>query len=110
MLRGDLASLPLAPILGLIELERLTGVLMVQQGRSLGRVFVREGRLLRARVEGPARLRGREALFTLLSWDHGHFDMWQKSIAGVDDIDAGTCFLLMEHARREDEHRATQAP
>lgn len=111
ILSGDLGGIGLGTLLTVLEMERRSGELQLQSGRRLGRIDVRDGRVLRARVEGQGRSAGAAAVYQMLSWRDGQFDLWQAEIEGRDEIRTSTTFLLMEGARRADEARgATSAP
>jgi len=121
ILRGDLSKIGLATLLTLLDMERRGGLLVLQTGRVLGRLFVQDGRVLRAQVEGDriasavggaagqGRLSGAEAIFELLDWDRGHFELWQAEIQMEDEVRAPTPFLLMEAARLRDERAGAAA-
>jgi hypothetical protein len=53
------------------------------------------------RGEGPAT--GVEAVYEMLAWPDGQFELWQATVEGRDEVSASTTFLLMESARRTDE-------
>lgn len=109
ILRGDLEKISLATLLTIVDMERRSGMLLVERERQLGRLFFREGRVVRARIEGARRpaapTSGPEAVYYALSWPDGQFELWQAAIEGRDEIRCSTTFLLMEGARRCDEAR-----
>jgi len=103
-LRGDLAHVSLASVLGLLEMERRTGRLTVHSDQ-VGSLSLRDGALVGARVgDGPA-LTGRDAVFAMLGWRTGAFELEMRDIAEEDTIGAGLSHLLIEHARIADESR-----
>lgn len=106
VMRGDLAEVGLATLLTIMEMERRSGVLVLQRGRELGRLHVREGHVLRARIEGRRRERGLVAAYHLLAWPDGQFELWHAAVEGPNEIATSTTFLLMEGMRRLDEERA----
>jgi hypothetical protein len=103
ILRGDLDKIGLGTLLTILEMERRGGVLVLQKRRQLGRLFVREGRVIRATTEGAGHQAGLEAVFRMLSWSEGKFELWQAEVDGPDELTTSTTFLLMEAARRQDE-------
>lgn len=112
ILRGELDNVGLPTLLTICEMERRSGMLIVQRGRQLGRLFVRDGRVVRARVEGPRRSgggSGLEAVMHMLAWPDGQFELWRATVDGPDELDASTTYLLMEAARRADEARGLRA-
>jgi Domain of unknown function (DUF4388) len=105
-LRGRLEQFGLATVLTFLDLERRSGQILVDDGAKVGRVWLRHGRVISARIEGSRRV-NRAAIYELLSWDRGHFDFVQANLASaVDEIGAPTTLLLVEAARRADEAAA----
>lgn len=103
-LRGSLASFGLSSLLMVIELERMSGLLVLQTPSSAGRLAIRQGRVLRARVEGEQGTHGAHAIYEMLQWCQGTFEFDAGAVAGDDQIGRSTSFLLMEGARLADEH------
>lgn len=99
-LAGNLAEVGLAPLLSLLELERKTGILELTRGHETGYVHIRDGCVLRATVDQRT---GKEALFELLGWATGRFDLDASAVDGRDDFGEPTTALLLEAARRTDE-------
>jgi hypothetical protein len=108
VLRGELDNVGLPTLLTILEMERRSGMLIVQRGRQFGRLWVRQGRVIRARVEGR-RGTGAEPVYQMLAWADGQFELWQACVDGDDEVDACTTLLLMEAARRADERRGEGA-
>lgn len=108
ILRGELDKVGLVTLLTILEMERRSGVLLVQKGRELGRLYVRDGQVVRARIEGARRPAGVEAVYAVLAWPEGQFELWQAEVEGKDEIGQRTAFLLMEGMRRMDEARAPE--
>lgn len=102
-LRGSLASFGLSSLLMVIELERMSGVLTLHGPIGAGRLAIREGRVLRARVDGENAAHGPHAIFQMLEWAKGTFAFDAGEIGGDDQIGRSTSFLLMEGARLVDE-------
>jgi CheY-like chemotaxis protein len=108
-IRGAIDQISVAALLTLLEMERKTGLLLVErpQGGS-ARLYLRKGRVVRADVESPA-LSGAAAVYEALGWTEGGFDFLAGDVGGIDDIQTSTTFLLMEAARRQDEAREAAA-
>jgi two-component system OmpR family response regulator len=105
-LRGKLEQFGLATVLTFLDLERRSGKVLVMDGEKLGRVWLRGGRVVSARIEGSRRV-NRAALYELLSWARGRFSFTQEDLSSTtDEIGAPTTQLLMEAARRADEAAA----
>jgi hypothetical protein len=106
-LRGRLEQFGLATVLTFLDLERRSGELVVISGDKIGRLWLRRGQVLRARIQGARRV-NRAAIYDLLGLDHGLFTFTQRDLDHVaDEIDAPTTLLLMEAARRVDEATAS---
>jgi hypothetical protein len=109
ILRGEIENVGLPTLLTILDMERRSGLLLIQRQKTLGRLHVREGRVVRARIEGASRTTrsggatGAEAVYEMLGWPDGQFELWQAVVEGRDEVGASTTFLLMENARRSDE-------
>jgi CheY-like chemotaxis protein len=100
--RGQIDQIGLSSILVVLEMERKTGILLVERPQGTARLFLRKGRIIRADAEEP-RLSGAPAVYEALTWNAGSFDFLTGDIGGVDEIQASTTYLLIEGARRVDE-------
>jgi two-component system OmpR family response regulator len=102
-LRGSLANFGLSSLLMVIELERMSGILTLDGPIGAGRLALREGRVVRARIDGDDRARGAHAIYQMLEWAKGTFAFDAGEVGGDDQIERSTSFLLMEGARLVDE-------
>ena len=107
-MQGALDLIGLSSILMMLEIERKTGILLLEQAATAARLFIRRGRIIRAEMDAPNASAGTAAVFAALTWTEGRFDFLVGDVGGVDDIQASTAFLLMEGARRIDEANANQ--
>jgi hypothetical protein len=102
-LRGDLEQVSLPSVLNFLELERKTGVLLLV-GAYTARVFIAEGRPLRAEGESGALAPSSRALMNqLLSWKTGQFEFAVSEVTGPDLLECSLMTLLLDHARISDE-------
>jgi hypothetical protein len=115
-LRGRLEQFGLATVLTFLDLERRSGELVVvaddagNPNGKVGRLWLRHGRVLRARIEGSRR-QNKSAVYDLLGLERGRFSFTQIDLDGlVDELGVLTTQLLMEAARREDEAAAASTP
>lgn len=112
-LRGRLEQFGLATVLTFLDLERRSGELVVvadQENERVGRLWLHQGRVLRARIEGSRRL-NKSAVYELLGLERGRFSFSQMNLDGLgDELGVPTMQLLMEAARRVDEAAAAAAP
>jgi CheY-like chemotaxis protein len=104
-LSGVLEQFGLSSVLVLLDLERKSGVTIVAGSAGRGRIYVREGRVVRATIEGQSGRSGALAVYEFLTWSEGRFEFHPGEIEGDDEIGSSTSFLLMEGARLQDERR-----
>lgn len=107
-LHGSLDQFGLSSLLVILEMERKSGVLVLTRVGDLGntqtgRVFIRAGRIVRARLEGEAAPINQAAVFYLLTWSSGGFEFTALEVDMEDEIRTSTTALLLEGARRIDE-------
>lgn len=104
-LSGTLEEIGLTTLLTFLAGERRTGVVLVRDGRTRGRLFMRGGQVVSARIDHGPDLRDKEAILWLLRWVRGHFEFRSMPIEMADEVLAPTAFLVLEAARRRDEER-----
>ena len=108
-LRGRLEQFGLATVLTFLDLERRTGELVVAADDRIGRLWLRRGQVVRARIEGSRRV-NRSVVYDLLALESGRFSFTQMDVAEAnDEMNAPTTLLLMEAARRVDEANAVSS-
>jgi DNA-binding response OmpR family regulator len=105
---GTLDQLGLSSLLTVLELERKSGVLVLARpdGGETGRLFLRDGRVVRARIDGRLSPKNEEAIYYLLQWGEGRFDFSALEVDMDDEVRSTTTHLLMEGARLLDEMRS----
>jgi hypothetical protein len=105
-LRGRLEQFGLATVLSFLDLERRSGQILIVADDKMGRVWLRGGQAIAARIENSRRV-NRAAIYELLSWESGCFAFTQEDLPEtVDEIGAPTTRLLMDAALRTDEATA----
>ncbi len=106
---GRLEDVPMPDVLQLIGSSRQSGVLKISAGRS-GRVYIREGQIFHAEIDGEEHLGPRKALSRLVGWEEGAFELGPP--AG-DEIETTLCeqteALIMDALRQLDELRLIQS-
>jgi DNA-binding response OmpR family regulator len=102
-IHGALDQLGLSSLLAMLEMERKSGVLVLRRSDELGRIFLRNGRVVAARMEAGTAAEGATAVYHLLTWPDGHFDFSAIEVDMEDQVQTSTTHLLMEGARRLDE-------
>ena len=104
-LRGDLAQVPLASVLSFIQLERMTGILLLVKDRS-ARIYVQDGRPLHVEVERATLIaKPKQLFFHVLSWTEGQFEFASQEVACEDELGMSATTLLLEHGRLTDERQ-----
>ena len=105
-LHGRLEEFGLATVLTFLDLERRSGEVLAVSGERTGRVRLRGGQVISARIEGSRRV-NRAAIYELLSWSVGWFAFTQDELPdAADEIGASTALILMDAALRSDEAAA----
>jgi DNA-binding response OmpR family regulator len=105
-LKGDLSQIGLSSLLVLIELERKTGLLTVHNDDGqAGQILVRDGRVVHARIANREQPVDAEAVYLLLTWSVGEFELAACVVEGPDRVGVSTTTLLLEGARQLDEAR-----
>lgn len=102
---GAIEDISLASLLVLLEMERKHGLLILTHcdtGERC-RVFLRDGRIVAAALDGVSLLRHAELLYHVLTWSRGAFEFKALPVEMKDEVQASTTHLLMEATRRLDE-------
>ena len=97
---GSLEDMNVVDLLQTIEMGRKTGVILFERLPHTAQLWFSDGRVIDAEA---GRLGGAEAVYRILSWEDGTFEMDFRSIDRPARINAGTQALLMEGMRRIDE-------
>lgn len=107
-LRGRLEHVRLGSLLAFLSSERRSGALHLTQGPDAATLYLDKGTL--ECVEGLGRSsHPHDRVFELLGWTHGEFELLtglELPPAATEQPTTPLTYLLMEHARREDEARA----
>jgi DNA-binding response OmpR family regulator len=101
-LRGDLNQVGIQSVLGFLEMERRSGTLRLGPIVN-ARLDLKDGRIVRAALQGHAAEPALEQLFKILDITQGRFEFVQGDVDAQDDIHMPTSNVILEHARRHDE-------
>jgi CheY-like chemotaxis protein len=103
--RGTLEQIGLPSLLSLLEMDRKTGMLVVilEPEKEKARLYLREGHILRARLDRRKTPANADLVYELLGRTQGKFDFRPGVIDPGDEIRTPTSIILMEGARRIDE-------
>jgi CheY-like chemotaxis protein/tetratricopeptide (TPR) repeat protein len=98
---GDLADMAVVDLIQTLELGRKSGIIHFnsEQGRQ-GAIYFRNGDIIDAEM---GRLQGEAAVYRLLGWSEGAFEVEFKIVRRNDVIERSNQALLMEGMRRVDE-------
>ncbi|MCS6798279.1 MAG: DUF4388 domain-containing protein [Myxococcota bacterium] len=97
---GTLADMSLPDLLTTIDVSRKSGTLWLVSGADRGTLWFRDGQLLDAET---GRLRGEAAIYRMLVWNEGSFEIVFGPVERERRIEASTPAVLMEGMRRLDE-------
>ncbi len=102
-LRGDLLHVKLGSLLSFLESEKRTGHLVLDNGRDQATLEIVSGMLAGVQNLGNY-AHAHDRVFELLDWGTGEFEFVAVEDVGSDsDKLTPVTYLLMEHARRQDE-------
>lgn len=105
---GQVAGIPLASVLQLVEAERRTCSLGVTSGRRRGRLHFESGRLINA-FSDDFGAEGEAAAYDILTWSRTAIEFERLPEGVRRTIDVPTQTLLIEVAHRQDEQREREA-
>lgn len=111
-LAGSLEHITFPTVLTMLEVEHKTGRLALVNGHNgdAGWCELRNGRVVRAEVEGSQAFTNRDAVMRMLGWASGAFRFQIEPVEAEDEIRAATTELLLEGARFADESGVFESP
>lgn len=98
---GRIRGITLFGLLQLLEVERKSALIVARDGESEGRLYFENGTLTHAHVR---RLAGAEAVYEILGWIDPAVEIFYRRRARQRSVTEPLQHLLMEAARRLDEH------
>lgn len=101
-IEGKLSHMPLPDMLQFLHLNRKEGELRVTSAGQRGSIFIKDGQVYNALLEGAEK---EKALFRLLQWAEGRFEFIPMSVSITRKIRATTGNLIMEGMRQLDEFK-----
>jgi DNA-binding response OmpR family regulator len=98
---GSLADMGVVDIIQTIEVSRKSGLVhfSAEEGRQ-ATIYFRSGKVIDAEA---GHLQGEEAVYRLLTWSEGEFELLFRTVRRKESILVSTQALLMEGMRRLDE-------
>ena len=107
---GSIEEIPLPDLLQLLSTSRKSGVLSIHGDYGYGRIYLRKGQIYFASIDDNFDMRPRKALFRMLTWLAGTFELEPPDEKAVlEEITESTEALLMEGMRHLDEVRRLEA-
>ncbi len=98
---GRLSDVGVVDVVQTVELSRKSGSIDLRDVvGTRGAIYFREGKVIDAEV---GRLTGEHAVYRLLTWSDGEFEVRFRSLRRKDQISMSSQVLLMEGLRRLDE-------
>jgi CheY-like chemotaxis protein len=97
---GTLTEIALVDLLQIFKMNRKNGTLNLKRERETGRIFIREGSVINARIGG---VDGEKAIMRMISWQDGTFDFKPGPTPAETKIHQPTENLIMEGLRQFDE-------
>jgi hypothetical protein len=103
---GQIEEVPVPDLLQLFSTSKKNGVLTVNTGDHEGRIYLRQGRIYYALIDGDTSLGPRKSFFRIIGWDSGAFELGPPDEAEFSvELDESTEALLIEGLRQLDELR-----
>lgn len=103
-IRGSLREASLPDVLQLLSMGSKVGLLTIDRGDQVGRIYFDGGRIAYAEMEGR-QLSAEEAVYMMFTWDDGAFN-FEPAIPPPDGVAVSSIdpqSVLLEGARRVDE-------
>jgi pSer/pThr/pTyr-binding forkhead associated (FHA) protein len=101
---GNLEEIPLPDLLQLFSTSRKSGVLVIRSDTRVGRIWLKDGVLHYAEIESQPELKPLKAVYRLLAWPSGFFELDPPETRRFDHpLDTTAQEVLMEGFRQQDE-------
>jgi hypothetical protein len=104
LISGSIKEIPVVDLLQLLATSRKSGVLTLRGKNGAGRIFLREGRLCCADINGSCAIEPKRTLYRLLRWSAGTFELRPLEKDDIkDELADATESLLLEGSWHHDE-------
>ena len=106
LISGNIHEMPLPDLLQLFSSSRKGGVLAVHSHQGTGRIYLRDGQVYFAEIEGNPTIGPYKAFYRMFRWTEGAFDL--QTIGehhAAQEITETTTSLMLEGMRQLDEIR-----
>src|SRR6266545_1457635 len=106
---GVIEEIPLPDLLQLLSTSRKSGVLTINNGVSIGKIYLRKGAIYFATINDDYAISPQKAIYRMLTWLTGTFELEPSvELQVMEEIQESTEGLLMEGVRQLDEFRMLQ--
>src|SRR5678816_989766 len=106
---GVIEEIPLPDLLQLLSTSRKSGVLTINNGVSIGKIYLRKGAIYFATINDDYAISPQKAIYRMLTWLTGTFELEPSvEMQVMEEIQESTEGLLMEGVRQLDEFRNLQ--
>ncbi|MCG3173511.1 MAG: hypothetical protein GMKNLPBB_01708 [Myxococcota bacterium] len=101
---GSLEEIPLPDLMQLFSTSRKSGVLVINNQDTKGKIHFREGRIVYASINDNHDLGPQKAIYRMIAWDKGFFELQAPTDEEfMIELDEPVESLLMEGMRLKDE-------
>ncbi len=101
---GVIEEIPLPDLLQLLSTSRKSGVLTINNGVSIGKIYMRKGAIYFSTINDDFAVSPQKAIYRMLTWVSGTFELEPNvEIQVMDEVQESTEGLLMEGVRQLDE-------
>jgi hypothetical protein len=106
LISGSIREMPLPDLLQLFTNSRKSGIMTIRSERGVGKLYLREGHVYHAEIEGNAVVNARKAFYRMFGWADGSFDLRPAGDHRVpEEITESSTSLILEGVRQLDEIR-----
>jgi hypothetical protein len=106
---GVLEEIPLLDLLQLLSTSHKSGVLAVNNGARLGKIYLRKGAMYFATIDGDFAVSPQKSLYRMLTWLTGTYELEPGvDLHLMEEVHESTETLLMEGVRHLNEFRKLQ--
>jgi pSer/pThr/pTyr-binding forkhead associated (FHA) protein len=106
---GVIEEIPLPDLLQLLSTSRKSGVLTVNNGVSVGKIYLRKGALYFSTINDDFAVSPQKSIYRMLTWLTGTFELEPSvDLQVMEEVQESTEALLMEGVRQLDEFRNLQ--
>lgn len=104
LISGSIHEMPLPDLLQLFSSSRKSGILTIRSNQGIGKIYLRDGQVYYAEIEGNPLVKLYKAFYRMFRWMEGAFDLQPVGEHHVtEEITETTTSLMLEGMRQLDE-------